>query len=503
MNLGADAFVLIISEDSIRSEACRDELTLAVQNKKLILPVSHRDHGDDNRLDSALRTPQWTMLREEDDFERGVDDLVRAVHTDFELLETHAELLLAAERWRDASHNAGHLLPKDLLREAEAWLARVSTQPEKLPQPTAVQTDLIFASQRAQTRTTRRLLLIAGGIIAVMAVLVVIAFNQRNLARRQQAAAEEQTRIATANFAGQIGTVSLTFADHACDTALLLAVEATRIADTKVSRGALLAALVKHPHLVTMFHGHSRIVQHVVFSGDGRSIASTDERNVVVGDLASGATRRNERIGDLQLKSVALSHDGSLVAAGDNRGRVWIWNARTLEPAGAPLGTEGWGKIDQIAFTRDTSKLISVEGATVTVWDLKTRRSVAQAATDVTVTTLAVSADGTMIALGGEGAVVLALATLRRIGRTLEPQDEYHDEQGRQWFRNGVEHVYFTADDTRLATVTSQANFIEWDLRTGRRITPRPQTWSSVPTERCWRRAVREAFACGMSAAAL
>src|SRR4051812_33798546 len=47
-NLGAHALLFVISPDSIRSEACRNELSLAVENKKQILPISRRDHGDDN-----------------------------------------------------------------------------------------------------------------------------------------------------------------------------------------------------------------------------------------------------------------------------------------------------------------------------------------------------------------------------------------------------------------------------------------------------------------------
>lgn len=88
-NLEAHAFIFVISPDSIKSEACRNELALAVEHKKQILPISHRDHGDDNLLDSALRAPQWTFLRAGDDFERSMENLVRALNTDFALMDMH------------------------------------------------------------------------------------------------------------------------------------------------------------------------------------------------------------------------------------------------------------------------------------------------------------------------------------------------------------------------------------------------------------------------------
>ena len=85
LNLSSQAFVFVITPDSIKSKACLNELALAVENKKQVLPVSRRDHGDD--------------------YEAGVRELVKAIHTDFDLMETHGRLLLAAEEWKDNGRN--------------------------------------------------------------------------------------------------------------------------------------------------------------------------------------------------------------------------------------------------------------------------------------------------------------------------------------------------------------------------------------------------------------
>src|ERR1044072_339489 len=181
-NLASHALLFVISADSIKSEACRNELALAVEHKKQILPISRREHGDDSLLDSALRAPQWTSLREGDDFERGLNELVKAVNTDFALMETHGRLLVAADNWDRNRRNRSYLLRKDGLKNAEAWLAVTSAQPDKLPQPTPLQVELILGSRRARSRGRRIGLGIATAVALALLALSVVALAQRSRA---------------------------------------------------------------------------------------------------------------------------------------------------------------------------------------------------------------------------------------------------------------------------------------------------------------------------------
>jgi WD40 repeat protein/flagellar biosynthesis GTPase FlhF len=200
-NLGAHALVFVITPDSIRSEACRNELALAVEHKKQILPVSRREHGDDNLLDSALRAPQWTFLREGDDFERGIGELVKAINTDFALMDIHGRLLVAADNWDRNRRNRSYLLRKDGLKNAEAWLAVTSAQPDKLPQPTPLEIEFIFSSRRARSRGTRIGLGLATAVALALAALSVVALAQRSQAvanaLKAESNAEEARRNAT------------------------------------------------------------------------------------------------------------------------------------------------------------------------------------------------------------------------------------------------------------------------------------------------------------------
>ena len=46
-NIRSQALIFVLSPDSIRSKPCLDELKIAVQNKKPVLPVLRRDVPDD------------------------------------------------------------------------------------------------------------------------------------------------------------------------------------------------------------------------------------------------------------------------------------------------------------------------------------------------------------------------------------------------------------------------------------------------------------------------
>jgi WD40 repeat protein len=198
LNLSSQGLIFIISPDSIKSEECRNELAIAVECRKPILPVAHRDHVDDNLLDSALRAPQWTFMREIDDFGQSLVKLAKAIKTDFGLTAMHGQLLVAADNWA-SNRNRSYLLQKEGLKKAEAWLARVSAQPDKLPQPTALEVEYIFASRRARTRGTRVALGMSLGIVAVLALLSITALAQRANAVRNAEEAQRQAMLAQQN----------------------------------------------------------------------------------------------------------------------------------------------------------------------------------------------------------------------------------------------------------------------------------------------------------------
>jgi len=192
--LRAGLFMYVISPDSIRSQACRDELAFAVANRKVILPVLYRDHRDDKELDPAIRSPQWVYMRNESELTAGIPEVIRTLRTDFALMDQHAALLLDADKWVQHNRSRGYLLVKDQLRKAQDWLEKAAIDPERLPKPTPVQVELILASQRNKTRAGRVFAGAVGCVGLVLLCLAVVAWLQRNRAQTETRIAMENLR---------------------------------------------------------------------------------------------------------------------------------------------------------------------------------------------------------------------------------------------------------------------------------------------------------------------
>jgi|SRR5579872_289395 len=192
--LGADAVIFIVSPDSLGSPPCRSELDRAAGQHKRILPVVHRDlDSQKNDLPTSLSLPQWTFMRQKDDFVTGIQGLVEAIHTDFGLMPEHRRLLQAAEIWQRNNRSASYLLRKDALKRTEAWRTRTTLHPDKLPKPTSLQLEYIRASELARTRGSRIAFAVVALIAIAMSALAVVAVLQRDQAKKETAIAEAQT----------------------------------------------------------------------------------------------------------------------------------------------------------------------------------------------------------------------------------------------------------------------------------------------------------------------
>jgi len=64
----ADAFIFLISPDSIVSEVCKVEIGRAALNNKRIIPIVLRDVDPKDTIES-IRKLNWNFIRETDNFE--------------------------------------------------------------------------------------------------------------------------------------------------------------------------------------------------------------------------------------------------------------------------------------------------------------------------------------------------------------------------------------------------------------------------------------------------
>ena len=145
----SDAFIFLISPDSITSEVCNVEIIRAAQNNKRIIPIVLRD-VDPKKTHENIRKLNWTYIRENDNFEEGLLKVKTAIELDLDWLEEHRRLLVRSLEWH-RKKDASLLLQGRDLRNARQMVA---TATAKDPPPTDLQKTFIQHSwQREKNRT--------------------------------------------------------------------------------------------------------------------------------------------------------------------------------------------------------------------------------------------------------------------------------------------------------------------------------------------------------------
>ena len=139
---GARAFVFVLSPDSMASPECLKEVDHAAASHKRLIPVVCRE-VDPQAVPEALGKLNWIFLREQDDFEKGLDTLLTAVDTDLEWVDAHTNLLEKATEWDRKGRDQSLLLRGGELRKAEGWQVQSAG---KEPKPT----DLMGEFHRGQ-----------------------------------------------------------------------------------------------------------------------------------------------------------------------------------------------------------------------------------------------------------------------------------------------------------------------------------------------------------------
>jgi WD40 repeat protein len=229
------------------------------------------------------------------------------------------------------------------------------------------------------------------------------AITQRNaaatagaIAGEERDKAQEQHRIALSR---QLAAQALNHLDAQLDLALLLSLQANRIDGSPETRGSLLAALLANPYLLTYLHAHTDDVRSVAFSPDGKILATAGADKVIF--LWDTETYRPigklEGHGDL-VKSIAFSPDGRSLASGSDDTTVILWDVETQRPQGlAFVGHEDL--VNGVAFSPDGRTLASASrDTTIRLWDIETRQSTVLAGHEDLALSVAFSPDGRTLA---------------------------------------------------------------------------------------------------------
>lgn len=462
------AFVFIISPESVASPVCNQELEHAAMLGKRIVPVAHRAVPQE-LMPKDLATRQWIQLRDDNDFDATLEELTRAIDTDFDWVRAHTRISVRAREWEKRNHDKSQLLRGADLENAEQLQA---THQQAEPAFTELQSRYILASRRAAVAFQRKMLAAVSSGLIVALTLAATAYYQFTLSQRRQ-------RIALAR---QLAAQSLGHIELQHDLALLLAVEAFRTTDLAEARRSLLTGLQRHPRLAAWFYmpepefgGQMPRMLSLAVSPDGTWLAASDacaaiERTGINAFRCAGGKIMLWRLQEppvladsltipTGIQDVTFSPDGKTLLAIDWDGALrshqvgapMALRAQTaavrgggralaVSPDGRLIAMAGEGAIRVLDARRPDSQLSNYAVHQGVVWDL------------------AFSPGGRLIASAGDDGVV----GLWRDGASSKLYGHGKGPLGK-----GVKCVAFNPDGTVLASGGDDGNVRLWDVQIG------------------------------------
>jgi WD40 repeat protein len=274
-------------------------------------------------------------------------------------LRIHRDLTDAARDWRHENRDPSRLFRGARLAVAADWAARYG------PDLNADERAFLAASQHERKRTAQR----RRTAVAALAVLTIVSLATTFYARLQQSAAiTARDQAVSSQVAAEAGQLAATDPSLAAQ----LDVAANGISSTPASETRLVDTTAVP--LASVLTGPRESVGSVAVSPRGTVMAAGDDNgDVWLWDIADPA--RVTRLGrplvipDNMAYSVAFSPDGRTLAAGTLFGQVVLWNV--TDPAhpvklGPPLAGPRVG-VTSVAFSRD-SAILAAGGVDGNVW---------------------------------------------------------------------------------------------------------------------------------------
>ena len=418
----SDAFVYVLSPDSLTSTYCAAEIAHAEGLDKRILPLLLRPPGD-AAVPAAVRDRNWIMFDQESDFGRSLDELIQALDADLGHVRDHTRLLVRAIEWDNANRDRSRLLRGADLEAAEAWLTKADSGGSE-PSPTELHRRLVADSRGAATRRTRVLAIVSTAVAIVAVALLLVALVSRRDAVEERRTAQGVALTATA---ARLGIQSQT--DNQLDHATLLARQAVALEDSVTTRGYLFGVLTRAPAAIGTLPGAGNKHQTMVMRPDGRllvlggagEVTGLDPTDRDAPPIVGDAKGQGAPVGVMR-----FTRDGRLLAAGLVDGTVLVYDGSTLALRATFTDLRPHG-ISGLDFSADGTRLAASCGcqdfARTAVWDVASSKLVvSHPIPEASAGIFFTSDPGELLLPQGRGTLVLDASTLetrrqdRRVG---------------------------------------------------------------------------------------
>jgi WD40 repeat protein len=374
---GADGFLFVITPDSCASEVCHLEIAHALERRKRLIPVLHRETASE-AIPPEIARVNWVFLRESDSFASGVAAIITALDTDFEWVADHTRLLVRAVEWDRERRDASYALRGRDLQRFERWLGQA---PDKKPEATSLQSEYVLASRRATTRRQRMVWSSVFVAVTVALVLSTVAYFQSRQRDWQQRLAIARQLV---NQAESIRALPFDSPEAQGQD-----VESARLAVTALQQFDALGtssveadqALRSSLSILPIRRGDQQLVKESIdasgFDPTGRYLAvAFGDRLVTARDtlLQSEATCAVGAGGATEILAVAASASGdyvaaSLVARGTADGAIEVWRLAGCERL---FRVAEQGRHENLMLDPQARWVGSRIGSRLLVWDVGT-----------------------------------------------------------------------------------------------------------------------------------
>jgi len=442
----ADAFLFVISPDSVESEVCKIEFDQALKQHKRLIPVMHREVGAQT-IRPELSEINWIFARAEDSFDEACETILKALDTDLEWVKAHTRLLVRASEWDRAHRDSSYTLRGRDLNDFEEWLAKSL---DKDPKPIALHSEYLLASRRAVTRRQRIIWISVAVGFSIAVGLGIIAYVQKQERDRQERIADARQLINKADALrnGSVDTVEAgeqLKASTQAATHALATLDALGVSSLDATQ-ALRKSYAKLPKWMDFDLGHEQI-NATAFDHGGKYLAVFQGReHFMVWD-----TKRQQKTQSCNLplsssenvNGMAVNGNGELVATAVYNSNkevdsteVTLWlvsdcqrNFRVLIP----------GKIRHIALGGNGSILVVAHGGwKIRIWDINRRKELVPRVADFVLTFALSPIEQRLVTIEKNKGVRKYWIRIHDLKEDRVVQEWEHPERV-EWVRFGVE----------------------------------------------------------------